>query len=561
MSGPTFSPDGNWMWNGTDWIPAPPKEQVLPQSSIDEKEVTNVATESGVDPGHLTQVAPYFDENKDRILQQTEIQQAAMSIAHEPDVPSPEPVMPQQPVAPMAPAAPMASQQPVSPVAPIAPIAPVATVAPEPMVPAVPQQPADQLSSKSTALATSSSGKGKMIVAISLVAVLILGSLFYLWNDNSEDEDEEKEPLPEFIGKWDSVEFEGSWVEFKSDGTVCDDEDGCNSEWEIEDGLLKVTNESGWIYLMEWDVKDGELSLDYISIKNSDGVEELGDEDYSLSFISAQSEMPEIVGTWVFCHNEITESCDEESTLYNVTFKNNETLIHPMYQFYPEVTYSVEGNKMQWDARYNATLSSGYQGQYEINGDVMYVAWDKLMSNGNETATTMAAFTAVNYDSFSQEPETIENWNDIIAENDPGPSWFSDYVEFGKENLAGDSNSDDLETYQFSARDAPESLSSSGMEDLVYVEMTQGDSLNWSDVGISFTIDDSVSYNCELYYENSTDGCTYVTGAAETWSTSYEVLISEGEESFCGEFSCNITVSIKRISDGTTLGQASTTIE
>ena len=115
MSGPTFSPDGEWMWDGTDWIPAPPKEQVLPQSSIDEQEVKNVATESGVDPGQLKQVAPYFDENKDRILQQTEMQQAAMSIAHQPNVPSPQPAHKQQfaPTAPMA-AAPMSGMMPAS---------------------------------------------------------------------------------------------------------------------------------------------------------------------------------------------------------------------------------------------------------------------------------------------------------------------------------------------------------------------------------------------------------------------------------------------------------------
>ena len=88
MSGPTFSPDGEWMWDGTDWIPAPPKKQVLPKSAIDDAEVANVATESGVDPERLTEVAPYFDENQDRILQQTELQQAAMSISNEPNVPS-----------------------------------------------------------------------------------------------------------------------------------------------------------------------------------------------------------------------------------------------------------------------------------------------------------------------------------------------------------------------------------------------------------------------------------------------------------------------------------------
>ena len=32
MSGPTFSPDGHWMWDGTNWIPAPPKDPP-PQST------------------------------------------------------------------------------------------------------------------------------------------------------------------------------------------------------------------------------------------------------------------------------------------------------------------------------------------------------------------------------------------------------------------------------------------------------------------------------------------------------------------------------------------------
>ena len=105
MSGPTFSPDEKWMWNGPDWIPAPPKEQVLPKSAINETEVKSVATESGVDPDHLTQVAPYFDENEDRILQQTELQQAAMSIANVPNAPSPQPALNQQ----LAPSALMAT--------------------------------------------------------------------------------------------------------------------------------------------------------------------------------------------------------------------------------------------------------------------------------------------------------------------------------------------------------------------------------------------------------------------------------------------------------------------
>lgn len=33
MSG-TLSPDGNWLWNGTEWIPAPPKDAPPPQQSF-----------------------------------------------------------------------------------------------------------------------------------------------------------------------------------------------------------------------------------------------------------------------------------------------------------------------------------------------------------------------------------------------------------------------------------------------------------------------------------------------------------------------------------------------
>jgi len=29
MTGPTFSPDGQWMWDGNSWIPAPPQSNTL----------------------------------------------------------------------------------------------------------------------------------------------------------------------------------------------------------------------------------------------------------------------------------------------------------------------------------------------------------------------------------------------------------------------------------------------------------------------------------------------------------------------------------------------------
>jgi hypothetical protein len=58
MAAPTFSPDGQWMWNGEEWIPAPPgsqheqgSESVYPtQSSLKEKVASVV--EKVVDNGN-----------------------------------------------------------------------------------------------------------------------------------------------------------------------------------------------------------------------------------------------------------------------------------------------------------------------------------------------------------------------------------------------------------------------------------------------------------------------------------------------------------------------------
>ncbi|MBG17822.1 MAG: hypothetical protein CMB77_05650, partial [Euryarchaeota archaeon] len=30
MTDPVFSPDGKWMWTGTDWIPSPPVDGATP---------------------------------------------------------------------------------------------------------------------------------------------------------------------------------------------------------------------------------------------------------------------------------------------------------------------------------------------------------------------------------------------------------------------------------------------------------------------------------------------------------------------------------------------------
>ena len=98
MSGATFSPDGKWMWDGNAWIPAPPVTDVLPQSALNQDQITNVANVSGVSTNQLTNAAPYFDQNRDGILQGSELQQAVSAISQTPTMQAPQQPVMQQPV-------------------------------------------------------------------------------------------------------------------------------------------------------------------------------------------------------------------------------------------------------------------------------------------------------------------------------------------------------------------------------------------------------------------------------------------------------------------------------
>ena len=159
MTGPTFSPDGKWMWDGNAWIPAPPQANVLPQASLNQNQISTVANNAGVPVNQLSNTAPYFDQNRDGILQNTELQQAAAAIAQPPTMPvpmqSPQPPVMQQPMVqqPMI-QQPMVQQPMVQ----------------QPMV----QQPMMQSSKKSD------SNKTIIIIASSIV-LLILGAIIINW--------------------------------------------------------------------------------------------------------------------------------------------------------------------------------------------------------------------------------------------------------------------------------------------------------------------------------------------------------------------------------------------
>jgi len=75
----TISPDGNWLWNGREWIPAPPKSSTEMIRNANE-EISQISIENQLDHEQLSQVASHFDLNHDGVLSSDEIQIAAESI-------------------------------------------------------------------------------------------------------------------------------------------------------------------------------------------------------------------------------------------------------------------------------------------------------------------------------------------------------------------------------------------------------------------------------------------------------------------------------------------------
>ena len=79
----TFSPDGKWMWNGAEWIPAPPvADPTVVQSA--QSTIQQVAQSTDVPVETLTEMAPNFDINNDKSLDRYELELAASAYQNPP---------------------------------------------------------------------------------------------------------------------------------------------------------------------------------------------------------------------------------------------------------------------------------------------------------------------------------------------------------------------------------------------------------------------------------------------------------------------------------------------
>ena len=147
--------------------------------------------------------------------------------------------------------------------------------------------------------------------------------------------------------------------------------------------------------------------------------------------------------------------------------------------------------------------------------------------------------------------QNVQNWmsefqdkSDVIKEDGPDDCIYQDDY----------SNSEGLDVYSFSDRDAAGVMSADGGDDLVHIQMIQGDDLSWAVLEISIVVDGNQPQICvEAAAADGTEACSFARDADSTWSVSEEITITEGtENNLCGEngYGCEVDVQVTKIGFG-----------
>ena len=180
-----------------------------------------------------------------------------------------------------------------------------------------------------------------------------------------------------------------------------------------------------------------------------------------------------------------------------------------------------------------------------------------VMKDGTECDVMVSDISTPNFntgteDSYEEFLDWQESWRDIASElEDEAPS----SCEYSIDGDGDNSNSGNLQMYDFSGRLTQQTLSNSSGESMMYVQMNQGDQLSWALVEIKISIDGGQSQYCD--HGNQADSnsvCVVeILESDNSWDVGEEVLIKEGENyDLCdganGE--CSTTVTIIKIGVG-----------
>ena len=128
-------------------------------------------------------------------------------------------------------------------------------------------------------------------------------------------------------------------------------------------------------------------------------------------------------------------------------------------------------------------------------------------------------------------------------------------------NLAEGSSDGGLALYDFDAYDAnDETPTSSSGEDLVYLQMIQGNDLSWSSIGIQISVDGGASQLCTNPGQATDTACAISDNDDGMFALGEDITIMEGTDDLCSA-SCEIEITVIDMNEGKVLYQGYISVE
>ncbi|RPG79952.1 MAG: hypothetical protein CBC77_001510 [Euryarchaeota archaeon TMED117] len=99
--------------------------------------------------------------------------------------------------------------------------------------------------------------------------------------------------------------------------------------------------------------------------------------------------------------------------------------------------------------------------------------------------------------------------------------------------------------YGFDVSNSGSSPSSASNENLVYVQMNQGDDLNWAQVNLQLSVNEGAYMQCTTPQETIGNNCHLTDNGDNVWALGESITVSEGSDDLCdGSSSCDVRIKI-----------------
>ena len=151
--------------------------------------------------------------------------------------------------------------------------------------------------------------------------------------------------------------------------------------------------------------------------------------------------------------------------------------------------------------------------------------------------------TEDDYDDMMEWKNKFEDIADEIREDAPSVC----------DNSIDDDYEENIVTYQFSFGDAPGDMSNSSGDNLIYLQMEQGDDISWSLVKIDMVVDGGSPLACaDEEVDDGSAACVFQNDGDNTWSTGERIYLFEGSMDLCDGSNgyCEIDVTIVKLGVG-----------